>query len=136
GFDLNNFTNANPASFADWQAAGSEDLHSIASGTFPYVSATDLHLAMGSPGIDKGTVLNNINDANSAWPYSGRAPDIGAFELSTGSVTASITATGGTPQSATVNTSFPTALAATVTDPSNNPLSGVVVMFTAPASGA
>jgi hypothetical protein len=49
---------------------------------------------------------------------------------------ASISATTGTPQSATVNTMFGTALQATVKDASNNPLSGVTVTFTAPASGA
>ncbi|MGA2882860.1 MAG: hypothetical protein ABSG13_28250, partial [Bryobacteraceae bacterium] len=43
---------------------------------------------------------------------------------------------GGTSQSATVNTAFTTALQATVTDPSGNPLSGVTVTFTAPGSGA
>jgi hypothetical protein len=49
---------------------------------------------------------------------------------------ASITATAGTPQSATINTAFTTALQATVKDSSNNPVSGVTVTFTAPASGA
>ena len=52
------------------------------------------------------------------------------------SSTASITATAGTPQSAAVNTSFGAALAATVKDASSNPVSGVTVTFTAPASGA
>jgi hypothetical protein len=41
-----------------------------------------------------------------------------------------------TPQSATVNTAFASALAVTVTDSHNNPLSGVVIQFTAPSSGA
>ncbi|MCU1350636.1 MAG: repeat protein, partial [Acidobacteria bacterium] len=49
---------------------------------------------------------------------------------------ATIVAQAGTPQSATVNTAFATALQAKVTDGSNNPLSGVSVTFTAPASGA
>ena len=48
----------------------------------------------------------------------------------------SITATAGTPQSATVNTAFATQLQATVKDSFNNPVSGVTVTFTAPASGA
>jgi hypothetical protein len=42
----------------------------------------------------------------------------------------------GTPQSAKMNTSFGTALAAMVKDANNNLLSGVIVTFTAPASGA
>jgi hypothetical protein len=49
---------------------------------------------------------------------------------------ASVTASAGTPQSATINAAFATALQATVRDAGNNLLSGVVVTFTAPTSGA
>jgi hypothetical protein len=49
---------------------------------------------------------------------------------------ASITATAGTPQSTTVNTSFGTALQATVMGASNTPVSGVTVTFTVPTGGA
>ena len=49
---------------------------------------------------------------------------------------ASITATGGTPQSTTVGSAFGTALAATVKDAGGNVLSGVMVTFTAPGTGA
>ena len=49
---------------------------------------------------------------------------------------ASIAATGGTPQSATVSTAFATNLAATVTDTFGNPVGGATVTFNAPASGA
>ena len=49
--------------------------------------------------------------------------------------TVSITATGGTPQSASVNTAFAQPLAATVTT-GGLPASGVTVTFTAPGSGA
>ena len=52
------------------------------------------------------------------------------------SAPSSITASGGTPQSATVNTTFTTALQATVKDSGGNPISGVTVTFTAPGSGA
>jgi hypothetical protein len=48
---------------------------------------------------------------------------------------ANITATGGTPQNATVNTAFVTALQATVKDGNNNPVIGTTVTFTAPGSG-
>jgi hypothetical protein len=51
-------------------------------------------------------------------------------------VPAIVTATGGTPQSATVTKAFAEPLAATVTDSSGDPVSGVLVTFTAPASGA
>jgi hypothetical protein len=43
---------------------------------------------------------------------------------------------GTTPQSATINTAFANALAVTVRDAGNNPVSGVNVTFTAPGSGA
>ena len=49
---------------------------------------------------------------------------------------ASITATAGTPQTATVNTAFATQLAATVKDAYSNPVVGATVTFTVPATGA
>jgi len=49
---------------------------------------------------------------------------------------ASITATLGTPQSATINSAFATNLQATVRDAGNNPLGGVTVTFAAPGAGA
>ena len=53
----------------------------------------------------------------------------------TAGAAASITATGGTPQSAAINTAFGTVLTATVKDSGSNPVSGVVVTFAAPAFG-
>jgi hypothetical protein len=57
----------------------------------------------------------------------------------TGTVTvgppASITTSSGTPQSATINTPFGVPLVALVSDSHGNPVSGVVVTFTAPSSG-
>ena len=47
---------------------------------------------------------------------------------------ASIAASAGTPQSATVNTAFATALQAIVKDANGNPLSGVSVTFAAPTA--
>jgi protocatechuate 3,4-dioxygenase beta subunit len=49
---------------------------------------------------------------------------------------ASITATSGTPQSATIDTAFAKRLVATVKDQYGNPIAGATVTFTAPASGA
>jgi adhesin/invasin len=48
---------------------------------------------------------------------------------------ASIAATGGTPQSANINTAFSTPLQATITDSAGKPVSGIPVMFSAPTSG-
>ncbi len=41
---------------------------------------TSLHIDATSPAFDAGVILPNFNDANSAWPYSGSAPDMGAYE--------------------------------------------------------
>jgi Bacterial Ig-like domain (group 1)/Viral BACON domain len=51
-------------------------------------------------------------------------------------VPASITATSGSPQTAVVTKPFPAPLVATVKDSGGNPVSGVLVTFHAPASGA
>jgi len=51
-------------------------------------------------------------------------------------VPATIKATAGTPQSATVNKNFANPLVAKVLDASANPVSGVLVTFNAPTSGA
>lgn len=48
----------------------------------------------------------------------------------------SISATSGTPQSASVNSAFAAPLVATVTDGNQNPLNGVLVTFEIPATGA
>ena len=37
-------------------------------------------LQPNSPCIDVGVIIPGINDVDSPWPYSGAAPDIGAFE--------------------------------------------------------
>ena len=49
---------------------------------------------------------------------------------------ASITATGGTPQSGPLNSAFPSALQVTVTDSSGRPVVGAIVTFTAPTGNA
>jgi protocatechuate 3,4-dioxygenase beta subunit len=49
---------------------------------------------------------------------------------------AAISATSGTPQSAVINTQFPNALTVLVTDAGLNPVPGVTVTFTPPATGA
>ena len=49
---------------------------------------------------------------------------------------ASVTATGGTPQSAVINTAFASPLQVTVKDLGGNPVAGVTVNFAVPGSGA
>jgi hypothetical protein len=57
-------------------------------------------------------------------------------ETNTAGAPANLTPTSGGGQSATVSTAFASPLVATVTDAHSNPVSGVMVVFTAPASGA
>lgn len=101
----------------------------------------------GSPAIDAGNVsnlppdtydLNGNSNTTEALPVDQRGLprvintnfDIGAVETNY-----AISATAGTPQSASTNTGFGTALKATVTE-SANTKGGIPVTFTAPASGA
>ena len=48
--------------------------------TFVDAAGGDYHLAAGSAGVDGGAVLPGFNDAGSPWPFTGAAPDVGAFE--------------------------------------------------------
>ncbi|HEY7135458.1 MAG TPA: glycine-rich protein [Acidimicrobiia bacterium] len=77
--------------------------------------------------------------ATTAGPHTIQATDGAATGTTTLTVTPgsaqSVTATAGTPQFATIGTAFANALAATVTDAYDNPVPGVDVTFTAPASG-
>jgi hypothetical protein len=57
-------------------------------------------------------------------------------ETNTAGAAKTLTATSGGGQSATISTAFTNPLVATVTDAHSNPVSGVSVTFTAPASGA
>jgi hypothetical protein len=87
-----------------------------------------------------GYVFTNWDDGSTANPRTFIAPSTPTTynaNFSQSSATpASIRATAGTPQSATINTAFPSRLAATVKDSAGNPISGITVTFTAPGSGA
>jgi hypothetical protein len=56
--------------------------------------------------------------------------------MNTATVQATIAASGGTLQTAVINTAFALPLQATVNDASGNPVGGVTVTFTVPGSGA
>jgi hypothetical protein len=80
--------------------------------------------------------LLNTRKGNLEIDWQGGLPVATSTHYGLGYVTGTVTATAGTPQSAAINTAFATQLQATVKDISNNPMSGVLVTFTAPASGA
>ncbi len=111
------------------------------------------HLSDGSAAdfVDTTTSVNSAYDRNYTLTYSAASASrtltvTWVNSSGTGNVTlngaalssaagASIAATAGTPQSATVSTAFATALQATVKSGST-PVNGVTVTFTAPATGA
>jgi hypothetical protein len=83
--------------FGKWEAAGINDLadlqsrfgrelHGISVANVKLVNPAsgDFNLQAGSPCIDAGTILPGFNDADSPWPYSGSAPDMGAYEWNAG----------------------------------------------------
>ncbi|MGQ0827488.1 MAG: right-handed parallel beta-helix repeat-containing protein [Bacteroidota bacterium] len=45
------------------------------------VAVADFHLLSGSLGIDNALVIPGFNDVNSAWAFTGSAPDRGAYEF-------------------------------------------------------
>jgi hypothetical protein len=116
-----------------FQAPGSS-----ASGTFAN-GLTSTTASSNASGIATATTFT----ANSiAGSYNVTASVVGVGTPATFALTnnpgaaAAVSVFAGSPQSATINTAFATALQAKVTDASNNPLSGVTVTFQAPASSA
>ena len=109
-----------------------------ASGTFSGGATTDT-ATTNAQGV---ATASTFTAGTKAGSYTVSATTSGAaspatFSLSnTAASPASITASAGATQSATVGTAFGTALEATVSDSDGNPVSGVSVTFTAPASGA
>jgi PKD domain len=90
-----------------------------------------------------GVATASVTANNTAGgPYNVSATVAGVATPATFSVTntpappTSITATSGGGQSAQINTAFAAPLVATVKDGGGNPVSGVTVTFTGPASGA
>jgi hypothetical protein len=109
-----------------------------AGGAFANGTNTDTETTNASGMATSTTFTANTT----AGAYAVRASATGAstpasFSLTnTAGAAASIAATSGTPQSATVGTAFAAPLVATVLDSGSNPVNGVVVTFTAPATGA
>jgi hypothetical protein len=113
-----------PGSGASGTFAGGTNVKTATTNSSGVATATvyTSNSTVGGPynvGVAAGTATNNFSATNLAGPPS------------------SMTANGGTtPQSATINTAFANALAVTVKDAGNNPISGISVTFTAPGSGA
>ncbi len=67
--------------FANWKSGTGQDAHSL--NASPLFVDASLHIDATSPAVDKGVLLPNFNTPDSAWPFAGTAPDIGAFEFGT-----------------------------------------------------
>jgi len=109
-----------------------------ASGTFAGASNT-VTVTASSAGVATSPAFtaNTIAGTYSVIATVSGVTGSGSFSLTnTAATPAAITATSGTPQSATINTAFAQPLVATVVDSSQNLVSGAVVTFTAPATGA
>jgi hypothetical protein len=109
------------------------------SATFSVTNSLTANATSDANGIatSPAVAANGIAGSYSVTATIAGTPTSANFSLSnTTGAPASITATSGTPQSAPVNSGFAALLVATVLDSGNNPVSGAVVTFTAPASGA
>src|SRR5690349_172304 len=112
------------ANFGSPQGTSTVKFNGTSAGTATSWNATSIVIPVPT-GATSGSVVVTV---------SGVASNGVAFTVT--GPPASVTATAGTPQSAAINTAFATQLQATVRDAANNPVSGVVVTFTAPTSGA
>ena len=67
--------------FPDFRSGTGQEAHGLW-GTATYADAAngDYRLAAGSVGVDAGVVVPGFDDPDSPWPYTGNAPDMGAFE--------------------------------------------------------
>jgi hypothetical protein len=109
-----------------------------------YITPTTLAWTPGSSctvtlGPQTGYLFTSWSDGSTANPRTFVAPATSitySFSVSTSTSSASIAATGGTPQSATINTAFASRLTAMVTNSNGSAASGVTVTFTAPGGGA
>jgi VCBS repeat-containing protein len=79
-------------SYSAWRSAyPTQEAHGLNSNPSLTTTTGDVSLKATSPCIDKGVIINGFNDADSAWAYSGTAPDIGANEYASGTATLTIT---------------------------------------------
>lgn len=95
-FDYDNLYTTDPDRFVKWgdwkplsldafQSGSGQESHGMSTDSkFANPAGGDFTLQETSPCIDKGVIIPGFNDANSPWPYSGTAPDLGAYEYDSG----------------------------------------------------
>ena len=109
-----------------------------ASGTFANTTVTEIDTT-NTAGVATSTAFtaNGTSGAYTVTASVAGASTPANFSLTNaGGSPVTVVATSGTPQTATVDTAFAAPLVATVLDASSNPVGGVAVTFTAPATGA
>ena len=65
------------------KGAGVTESHNrggVSAAEFADAAAGDFRLRADSPSRNAGVVIEGINDAGSASPFTGKAPDLGAYE--------------------------------------------------------
>lgn len=109
-----------------------------AGGTFAGGSKT-VTATTNSSGVATSPIFS-ANGTTGSYTVAATAAGVSTaanFDLTnTAGAPTTISATSGTPQSVAINTAFAAPLVATVLDSSSNPVSGVMVTFTAPTTGA
>ena len=90
-YDYNLYNGNSPGLFDEYNGTGSyqtlvafrtatsQEQHGVQGS--PAFSNGNFRISAVSPAVDKGVILPNFNDQNSAWPFQGSAPDIGHWEL-------------------------------------------------------
>ena len=110
-----------------------------ASGAFAGTNSNTATATTNASGVATSPAFT-ANGTTGSYTVTATAAGVSAganFSLTnTPSTPATITATSGTPQTATVGSAFAAPLVATVLDSGSHPVSGVLVTFTAPSSGA
>ena len=155
--DLNGIYVSNPGNGFSFTAPADTSVRTLVVHAGGYFSIARLtaHLSdSSSPDfVDVTNALTTLYDRNYVLTYSAasagqtltvswvEATDLGAGNVDLNAVALStfsgaITAVSGNPQSTVVGTVFPTTLQVSVTDAGGRPVSGAVVTFTAPTTGA
>jgi hypothetical protein len=129
-----------PAAIGEPATAGSDSLFVAVPATAPLGTVASNQTWLTITGTTGGVVgfsfTANTATASRVAQITAMGDAITVTQAGTTTNPASITTTGGSGQSAPINTSFAVALTALVVDTNGNPLKGIPITYTVPASGA
>lgn len=83
GVQYNSFAELRAGVTGKWADLEANSIHGeprFVDSANPVLGNRDYRLTSDSLGIDSAVVIPGFNDASSAWPFSGAAPDMGAYE--------------------------------------------------------